>query len=365
MRVLCITDHCDRPETETFIGLKKQGVELVVMCPSSAPHFNRLVQADVPVMDVKLKSKLDWKAIKLIRSLIKDRNIQILHLFTNNAISNSLIASRNLPVKIIAYRGIVSNISFLNPASWMTHLNPRVDHIICVAEKVREYFLNLKLLWLHVPESKPITIYKGHSLDWYQNKPADLSEFGIQKNAFTVCCIANYRPRKGIHVLIEAGRYLPADADIHFLLVGEMNSSGILRQIQKSPIRKKIHLLGYRKDAPEISAACDVAVLPALRREGLPKVIIEAMAYGVAPIVTNSGGSPELIEDGKSGIIVPPNNAKAIADQITRLYRDPLLCKKIGANAKERIALSFRIEDTIERTHALYKKLIPPQRASS
>jgi glycosyltransferase involved in cell wall biosynthesis len=358
VRVLCITDHSDRPEAETFIGLKKQGVDIIVICASSAPHYNRLLQAGVPIIDFKLKSKFDWSAIKMIRQVLIDHKIQILHLFNSNAISNGLFASRKLPVKIISYRGIVSNISFYNPVSWLTHLNPRVDHIVCVAERIREYFLNMRFLWLRVPISKPITIHKGHSLSWYQKEPADLSKFGIPEGAFTVCCTANYRPRKGIHVLIEAAGYLPGNANIHFLFVGEMNSSKLMRQINKSPIKEKIHLTGYRKDAPEISAACDVAVLPALRREGLPKVIIEAMAYGVAPIVTNSGGSPELVEDGKSGIVVPPNNAKAIADEITRLYKNPELCKKIGDNARARIDNSFRIEDTIDRTYELYKKML-------
>lgn len=358
MRVLCITDHSDRPETETFIGLRQKGVDLTVMCPATAPHLHRLQAAQVPVIERKLKSKFNRRDIQAIREIILAKQIQILHLFNNNAISNGLFASRNLPVKILAYRGIVANISFLNPASWMTHLHPRVDHIICVAEKVREYFLNLRFLWLRVPASKPVTIYKGHRLDWYQGRPADLTQFGIPEDAFTVVCTANYRPRKGIHVLLQAADFLQPEANIHFLLVGEMNAPRILRQIEKSPFRDKIHLAGFRKDAPEIAAACDVAVLPALRREGLPKVIIEAMAYGVAPIVTDSGGSPELIENGKSGIVVPPGDAKAIADQITRLYRNPGLSRDIGANARKRIQTAFRIEDTIDQTYALYQKVL-------
>lgn len=362
MRVLCITDFSDRPEIETFIGLKQKGVDIIVMCPSSFVNFHRLQQAGVPVIDHKLKSKFNLKSIQAIREIIKNHRIQILHLLNSNAISNGLFASRNLPVKILTYRGIVSNISFLNPASWMTHLNPRVDHIICVAEKVREYLLGLRLLWLRVPASKPVTIYKGHSLDWYQSPPADLSQFEIPEGAFTVVCTANYRPRKGIHVLLKAADYLPRDADIHFLLVGEMSKPRILRQIQKSPFRDNIHLAGFRKDAPEIAAACDVAVLPALRREGLPKVIIEAMAYGVAPIVTDSGGSPELIENGKSGIVVPPGDAKAIADQITKLYNDRQACRDIGANARNRIQTSFRIEDTIDQTYALYERVLHENR---
>jgi glycosyltransferase involved in cell wall biosynthesis len=86
----------------------------------------------------------------------------------------------------------------------------------------------------------------------------------------------------------------------------------------------------------------------------LPKVVIEAMAYGIPPIVTNSGGSPELVEDGVSGLVVAPGDAKAIAEAIVRLIRDPTLRLTMGKGARERIATHFRIEDTIQRTLELY-----------
>jgi glycosyltransferase involved in cell wall biosynthesis len=290
--------------------------------------------------------------------MIRDSHIDILHLFNNKAVSNGIIASFDLPIKIIAYRGIVANVSFFNPMSWMTYLNPRINRIICVADAVRKYFLKMRLLWYQVPRNKPVTIYKGHSLDWYEAKPADLAEFGIPENAFIVGCTANMRPRKGIHVLIESAEYLPKDLPIHFLLVGHMNSPKLRKKIKKSKYKKQIHLAGFRNDAPQLQAACNTVVLPALRREGLPKVIIEAMAYGVTPIVTNSGGSPELIEEMTSGLIVPPGDAKAIADAILSLFNDPALCDNLGRSARKRIASHFKIEDTVLQTERLYKKLL-------
>jgi len=357
MKVLCITYHSDRPEAETFIGLKKKGIHIHILCPKSAPHFRRLVDAGVQVTPFELKKRIDVDGIRKIRATLLKSNISILHLFNNKAVSNGVIAARKLPVKIIAYRGIVANVSFFNPMSWMTYLNPNVDRIVCVAEAVRKYLLEMRLLWYRIPRAKPVTIYKGHSLDWYQDKPSDLTEFDIPENAFIVGCTANIRPRKGIHVLIDAADHLPKGLPIHFLLIGHMNSSKLLKQIQKSKYRDNIHLAGFRKDAPALQAACNMAVLPALRREGLPKVIIEAMAYGVAPVVTKSGGSPELIENNKSGLIIPPGEAKVIAENILYLYKNPSISEKLGQNAKLRIDTFFRIEDTIEKTHNLYKKL--------
>lgn len=355
MRILCVTGHGDRPETETIIGLKNRGVEIEVLCPDSAPHFQRFQNAGVPIGHLRIKSRLDRHAIHTIRKYLVEKNIDILHLFNNRAVSNGLVAARRLPVTIIGYRGIVGNVSYINPASWLTYLHPRIDQIVCVAEAVRQFFLHLHFLWHRFPGNKVVTIHKGHDLAWYTAKPADLSPFGIRPTDFVVGCTANYRPRKGLHILIEAMNNLPENLPIRLLLIGDIHAPRLLNQIQRNTKKNRIHLTGYRQDAPALQAACDTVVLPALRREGLPKVIIEAMAYGIPPIVTDSGGSPELVENGISGIIVPPGDPREIAQAVLRLQKDGQYRKIMGKRARERIASSFRIETTIAKTMELYK----------
>jgi glycosyltransferase involved in cell wall biosynthesis len=186
----------------------------------------------------------------------------------------------------------------------------------------------------------------------------DLEQFGIPPQAFVVGCVANYRPRKGIEVLIDAARYLPPQPPVHLLLVGDMASQKLKNKIQSSPLRQCIHVPGYRSDAPALMAGCDAYVLPALRREGLPKGVIEAMCYGVPPIVTDAGGSPELIEDGISGLVVPPGNAAAIAEALSYLAENPDARRRMGTQARQRIADRFRHEDTVEKTFRLYTELI-------
>ncbi|MDH5618879.1 MAG: glycosyltransferase, partial [Gammaproteobacteria bacterium] len=75
--------------------------------------------------------------------------------------------------------------------------------------------------------------------------------------------------------------------------------------------------------------------------------------------VTDSGGSPELVEDGVSGFVVPPRDAQGLADAIEKLYRDNELRQRMGKAARERIATAFRNEDTVRKTIALYKELVP------
>jgi glycosyltransferase involved in cell wall biosynthesis len=358
IRALCIASYSDRPETETFIGLHRRGVDLEVICEPSAPHRGRLLEAGVPVTDLHIDGRLDPAAIRALRARLRSRPFDVLHAFTNRTISNGLIAARGIPVRVVLYRGIVGNLSFLNPIDYTTFLHPRVDRIVCVCEAVREFLLSMRLLGMRLPRERPVRIYKGHDLAWYRDRPADLAPLGVRPGELVIVSVANNRPRKGIGVLVDAMSHIPADAPVRLLLVGSgMDEPALARRIAESPHRERIHVTGYRKDAQSISAASHVFVLPTLEREGLPRGVIEAMCYGVPPVVTNVGGSPELVVNGESGIVVPPADAPAIAAAILQLLHDPALRARMGAAARERIRDHFRVETTIEQTHALYHEL--------
>jgi glycosyltransferase involved in cell wall biosynthesis len=243
--------------------------------------------------------------------------------------------------------------------SWMRYLNPRIDRIVCVCDAIRRHFLEMKPAFLRMPAERPVTIYKGHNLEWYTATPADLTEYGIPDGAFVIGCAANYRPRKGIDYLVDAIGLLPRDIPAHLLLYGFMDDKKLTRRIDSSPARDRIHRVGFVKNAPELSAACDVFCMPSTKREGLARAVIEAMAYRVPPVVTDAGGNPELVVDGESGIVVPPRNARAIAAAIETLYRDEELRLRMGEAARERIGVAFRNEDTVRNTIALYEELVP------
>jgi glycosyltransferase involved in cell wall biosynthesis len=332
-------------------------VQIDVICPSSEPNYEVLEKAGINLLDITIDKNYDRESINTLRTLLTGRNYDILHVFNNRALSNGIFAARGLPVKLIAYRGIVGNQSFFDPVSWFRFLNPRIDRIVCVCDAIKVFFLNMKPAFLRIPEKKLLRIYKGHSLDWYQDIPGDIQQFGIPEGAFVVGCVANFRPRKGIDDLIDSLHYLPSHAPIHYLIVGNMDSKKLKKQIAASPHKDRIHLAGFRSDAPALMAACDIFCLPSKKREGLPRSVIEAMSYGTAPIVTDSGGSPELIVDGVSGLVAASSNPASLADAITRLYQDPELRASMSKAARERIRNDFTIEATVRQTLALYEEL--------
>ena len=328
------------------------------MCPAGEPR-DRLAANGIRILDIPLRKQFDRVAVQQLRAELEAGAYDVLHLFSNKALQNGLAASRGLPVKIVAYRGIVGNVSFFSPISWLRFLNPRIDRIVCVANAVRDYFLHMRPKFLRLPPERLVTIYKGHSLDWYRAAPADLATVGVPAGAFTIACVANYRPRKGIEVLVDALDRLPDSVRPHLLLIGGgMDAPRLKKRIAASSAASRIHVLGYRKDAPALTAACDAFVLPSTKREGLARSLIEAMAYGVAPIVTDCGGSPELVQHGVSGLVVPVADAAALAAAIRMVHDDAALRRRLGAAARERIGRDFRIEDTIAKTLALYRNLV-------
>ncbi len=362
MRLLCITSHGDtlnsvRPEAELFIGLAGDGVAVTVMTQGNSVYAREMRAAGIEIVDFVPAGKVSPGAVRRIRREIRSRRIDVVYSFNNKAITNANLAAIGLPVKVVTYRGQTGNIHRWDPTAYLTHLNPRVDLILCVADAVRD-----GLRAEHPHPERVQTVYKGHSLDWYRDTPADLSEFGIPSGAFTVGCVANNRPRKGLPTLVEATYRLPRQADIHLLLVGGgLDDAALSRSIAASPVAANIHVAGFRRDAPALIAACQASVLPSLKREGLPKTVIESMVYSVPPIVTDTGGSAELVVDRVSGLVVPPGDADAIAEAILYLYENPTERALMGRRARQRIDRDFNVAQTVRRTRELLETLLGEQ----
>ncbi|MDN6319343.1 MAG: glycosyltransferase family 4 protein [Marinobacter sp.] len=357
--VLCLTDACDRPESELFIGLRNAGFDVDVMCNPKGRNYQRLMDKNMVVQPMALESRFDKEGTAAIRAQLQAKHYDIIHAYNPRALACALRASKGKEIKIAAYRGIIGNISFLNPESWITFLHPRVSKIVCVADAIKAYLADLRFLWMRISEHKLVRIYKGHDLAWYRAEPADLAQFGVPADAFVVCSTGRNNPRKGYDDLIDAMSRLPNDVNAHLVLVGDaIDNEELKDQVARSSHPERIHFTGYRNDAPSIAAASDVFVLPSKEREGLPRAVIEAMAYGVAPIVTHVGGMPELVKDGESGLVVAPQDPVALSSAVERLYRDQPLLEQLGRAAKARIATDFHTTQTVYETGALYTALV-------
>lgn len=337
-------------------GLKEAGVTPHVMLSPEDPRAGFLRERGVACEPLALRSRLDLRAVFAIRAAARRSGCDVLHALRNNRpIANALLATRGMDVRLVCYRGTLGNLHWLDPGSRLTYLSGRLDRIVCVSDAVRSYLLTLGL-----PPARLVTIYKGHDPSWYQQPaPRDLATLGLPANAFIVGCAANMRPLKGVDYLIRALDHVSTPRPVHLLLIGEVRDPAVARLAANARYRNRVHLTGYREDAAALLGACHVAAMPSVRREGLPRAIIEAMSQSVPTLVTQVGGMVELVEDGCSGFVVPPADSRALARAIDSLAADETQRRAFGARSLEIISTRFSLRATVEQTLALYRELVP------
>jgi len=344
-----------RPDSEILVGLAQNGHKLTVITHIDSEYAQRFRDCGIEVIDGHPDKKISFKCIKLIRNLLKTRHYDIVFATNSKSIPNAAFACIGIPVKLITYRGTTGGLYRHDPSAYLTHLHPRVDGVICVSGAVREDVA--KQVWKN--RDKVVTIHKGHELSWYDKPPANLSKFGISENDFTVICAVNARPSKGIAVMIEAANYLADIENLHILLVGRnMDKEPYDSLIKRNKMRERIHLAGYRHDAPELIVASDVLVQPSISGEGLPRAMMEAMGYGTPQVITTTGGGKEVLEDGVTGFLVDVNDPVAIADRVRKLYQQPELVKSMAKRGKEKIENEFSSRKTVENFIKYFESII-------
>ncbi len=361
IKVLVISDyrvyHSARPEAEIFIGLADRGYEIHIMTFGDCAYARRFRAHGIHVIDWHPEKKFNRAEIARIRDTVRELDVDILHLFNNEGIVNGLQAARGLDVKVVLYRGYAGNIHWWDPTAYTKFLNPRVDKIVCNAKGVEEVFQRQ----LFFDRSKAITINKGHDLSWYAGyKPVDIrSELGIPKSALLLVNVAMNRRMKGIPYLLKAMNLLPREAEIHLLLIGKnMDTPENLNLIRLGHQKSRIHILGFQKEPMNIVSACDAFVLSSIKGESLTMSVIEAIAVGMAPVITDIPGNRKLVVDKVGGLVVPPRNPVALSEAIMTLYNDRSLIKKYALNAQQHIRENINHAQTVNAMDAFYQELV-------
>ena len=359
MKILVYSDfkkinHSVRPEAEIFIKLAERGHSITVCSPAfdDASYFH---QAGITTITTGQQHKISLPSIRLLRKELRGGDFDIIYATNSRTIPSAAFAAIGSRSRLVCYRGTTRGLKRRDPTSFLTVLHPRVDAVICVSQAVQEAVdkkrckKNLRLT----------TIFKGHDLAWYQQPASDLGTLGIPSNAFVAIAAARFRPTKGLDILLQATHHL-ADLDrLHLLLVGSgADTPQYLHAIESSPMRERIHVTGLRSDAPQLIAASDVLVQSSVDGEGLPRSILEGLAYGTPAISTTAGGAKEILQPGHTGFIVPTHDPQAIADKIRYLYNNREKLEQMAAHCRAAIADQLSCTATTKAYEAFFASLL-------
>jgi glycosyltransferase involved in cell wall biosynthesis len=231
------------------------------------------------------------------------------------------------------------------------------DRVITVGGSTRQYMIQEK----GIPAEKVMTIPTGIDLSMFDAKgvQGDLrQELGIPSQSPVFGTVSVFRRLKGHRVLLEATpEILRAIPEARLLLAGEgPQERNIRNKIEELGIGRSVLMPGFREDVPRVLNTMDVFVFPSLQ-EALGTAILEALAMARAVAASRVGGIPEIIEDGKTGFFINPENPADVAEKVIRLLKNPDLRRRVGDQGRRFVEAHYDHRLMVRRLEDLYREL--------
>ena len=232
--------------------------------------------------------------------------------------------------------------------------------VIAISEAVARQFDGLRLQVDLVPNGVPLESFTP-------GEPPEVlrAEWALEPAAEVVMCLGRLTPWKGHRTLLRAFSQVAEQRPrARLLVVGEVAfwadeyGDELHALSNQLGLDGRVIWAGFRSDVPELLRLAEVLVLPS-RNEPFGRVLIEAMATGKPVVATNSGGAPEIVLPEETGLLVPPEDADALAGALLRLLADGELRRKLGAAGMERARVHFDVRRVVEQVEGIYEEMLP------
>ena len=344
--------------------LKAMGLQAPV-CTVTARHDGalaaELAAAGVVRHDLGARRLADPRASWRLARLLARERIEIVHAHGQDA---SIVAAavRSLSHFVLV---ITRHVMEEPAATWRQRLRARLacaafrraDAVVAVSDAAARHLAGLARIPLEavrvLPNGIDVAAFDGAGPEL---RAAARRALAVSPDDALVLVPAVLREGKGHDVLLEAVPALLARVpSARVMVAGGGERERELRD-RARPLGEAVRFLGPREDMRELLAACDVVALPSLA-EALPTALMEAAAAGRPVVATRVGGVPEVVDDGRSGILVPPRDPDALAEALAALLADPARARACGDHGRRLARQRFGIERQVERTLALWRGL--------
>lgn len=230
--------------------------------------------------------------------------------------------------------------------------------VIAVSEKVKTYFIPNKF------SSKAITIYNGIDAGIFNPENVDGNmkmKLGLKEGSIVIGSIGVLEKDKGQKYLFEAIAKLKSGGitNLVCLVCGTGPEEENLKKLAHvKSLVDEVLFLGFRNDIPKILKILDMVVIASLTTESFSMLAVESMAMKVPVIATNVGGLPEVVDDERTGILVPPGDVGALCNAIKYLIKNPEVRLEMGENGRARVLERFTIEKNARRTEEVFLEIL-------
>lgn len=341
----------------TLRALQERGQQVWLCCRPATELAKRAVAQGVPVKFLTFRGDFDPFTIAQLAWFMKEERIEVVLTNMDKELRLSGIAAKIAGVQaVIPRRGI--DYPLKNRWRYRLAYNVLATRVIANSEATKQALLR-NAPWLDPKRIE--VIYNGIDMQPFlqPSRRCLRIEWGVPPEAPLLGFVGQLDERKGIGVLLKAfdrvHRQVP---QVRLAVVGR----GPLQEMIENEVRRQnwgdaILLPGFIDDVASVMQAIDILLLPSLW-EGFGIVLIEAMAAGKPAISTNISSMPEIIVDGQTGYLVPPDDAEKLADCAAELLQNPELHEQFGRAGRERVIELFTIERMIDQLENLFQREI-------
>jgi len=339
------------------IALTAAGHRAELICDPAGRLWERAVAAGIRCHALRIRNAVDLAAGIRMRAILKRERYDVVHFHTSRAHSMAPFARGFAPALLVTRRMDYRPNRVFAPYLY----NRAVDGVVAISGAVAD-----SLAAAGVDRQRTTVVPSGVDCDRFRpptppQRAHARGALGISDGEFVISAVGALEPRKGHRYLIEAIAQLALTASsvkLKCFIAGQGSLRGELeRAIAQLGCAESVKLLGRIDDPRELLWASEVFAMPSLK-EGLGVAALEAMASALPVIASDVGGLREVVEDERTGIIVPPARPEAIALAIGRMAQSPALRSQMGTAARARVVKNYSMATMAARTLVLYRACV-------
>ncbi|MBU0512919.1 MAG: glycosyltransferase [Chloroflexi bacterium] len=348
--------------TETFVyqtvpRLRHLGWDVrVITLMSGGKLIDELRQENVPVIELGLKNKMDLDVVWRLRKIWQENPPALLHTHLYHAgILGRLVARWVQISPVIVHQHGPEH----NRSGFRTWLDRQFSHWVTRYVTTCEAVSHILETREGISDQQIETISNGILEPERRIPPTRPKDWLAPEGYVSVVCVGRLSPEKGQDLLLQAlAKLKKQNMQVYTVFIGDgPQRDQLSTDVVRLDLQNRVSFLGIRSDVYDWLFNADIFVLPS-DWEGVSLAILEAMAASLPVVATAVGGTPEVVLDGVTGLLVPPRDPDALAKAILRLLGDPGLRLRMGQAGRERVEKHFAISETVRKTEALYQKLL-------
>ena len=319
-------------------GLRARGHDVQIAAPAGAPIVGAARQRTIPVHVIPVDRR-NWAGLRAIWGVVDSvrPDVIVTHSSTDSWLAALATRLRRLAPPIVRTRHLSTPVAGGLLNRWL--YGSAAAFIVTTGEAIRQMLIKQ----LALDPARVISIPTG--VDLARFHPADRSAarqaLGLADGGPIIGIVATLRSWKGHRFLIDAMND-PRLASARLIIVGDGPQDSTLRaKAAASGLSQRVLFAGRQDDVTPWLQAFDVFALPSTGNEGVPQALMQAMACAIPVVATPVGGIGELVRDGETGLLVPPQDAGALASAIARLLADPDLAQRLGTLGRRLVEKNY------------------------